>query len=100
MISKSGVDDGGWQVAEVLAKVVKQVSAAEAEAERRSGILDAIEELQTMRAECSWLAEYDRDDARYKVSVLCQGHLLIPKLQPPWLNLEQCVFMLCWDQPK
>ncbi|CAL8469353.1 g8894 [Coccomyxa elongata] len=54
------------QVAEVLAKVVKQVSAAEAEAERRSGILDAIEELQTMRAECSWLAEYDRDDSRYK----------------------------------
>ncbi|BDA44904.1 65-kDa microtubule-associated protein 4 [Coccomyxa sp. Obi] len=54
------------QVAEVLAKVVKQVSAAEAEAERRSCILDAIEELQTMRAECSWLAEYDRDDSRYK----------------------------------
>ncbi len=69
------MDDGGCQVAEVLAKVVKQVSAAEAEAERRSGILDAIEELQTMRAECSWLAEYDRDDSRYKVRVLYPGHI-------------------------
>ena len=54
-------------MAEVLAKVVKQVSDAEAEAERRSGILAAIDDLQTMRAECAWLTEYDRDDSRYKV---------------------------------
>ncbi|EIE21660.1 hypothetical protein COCSUDRAFT_66998 [Coccomyxa subellipsoidea C-169] len=54
------------QVAEVLAKVVKQVGDAEAEAERRSRILDAIEDLRSMRAECSWLIEYDRDDSRYK----------------------------------
>ena len=57
----------GCQVAEVLAKVVKQVSDAEAEAERRGGILAAIDELQSMRAECAWLTEYDRDDSRYKV---------------------------------
>ncbi len=59
-------------MAEVLAKVVKQVGDAEAEAERRSRILDAIEDLRSMRAECSWLTEYDRDDSRYKVrSPLC-----------------------------
>lgn len=59
------------QVAEVLAKVARQVQDAEAEAERRRDILQAIDELQAMRAECTWLAGYDRDDSRlsYRVSV-------------------------------
>jgi hypothetical protein len=55
------------QVVEVLAKVAKQVQNAEAEAEKRRGILKAIEELQEMCMECSWLAQYDQDDGRYRV---------------------------------
>lgn len=59
------------QVAEVLAKVAKQVQDAEAEADKRRNILQAIEDLQAMRAECKWLVDYDRDDTRlsYRVSI-------------------------------
>ena len=79
------------QVAEQLAKAVKQVADAEAEAARRGALLRAAEELQGARAECAWLAAYDADDARYKA-----GHplwrllryLVALPLPPPALALS------------
>ena len=55
------------QVAEVMAKVAEQVREAEDEAERRSPILTALQDLTSMRTECAWLASYEKDDARFKV---------------------------------
>lgn len=66
------------QVAEVMAKVGEQVRNAEDEAERRSGVLGALEDIASMRAECAWLASYEKDDARFKVSFIssfCQQTL-------------------------
>ena len=57
----------GLQVAEVMAKVAEQVRDAEEEAERRAPILDMLQEIASMRAECAWLASYEKDSARFKV---------------------------------
>lgn len=59
------------QVAEVMAKVAKQVRDAQEEAERRAPILEALKELESMRTECAWLASYETDDSRFKV---CASH--------------------------
>ena len=58
---------GAVQVAEVMAKVAEQVREAEDEAERRSPILNALQDITSMHAECAWLASYEKDDARFKV---------------------------------
>ena len=55
------------QVAEVMAKVAEQVRDAEEEAERRAPNLDALQDIASMRAECAWLASYEKDSARFKV---------------------------------
>lgn len=60
---------GAWllrQVAQQLARVVSQITDAQAEAARRSTLLAAVAELEGARAECAWLEAYNRDDGRYK----------------------------------
>lgn len=61
------------QVAEVMARVAEQVRDAQEEAERRAPILDALQEIGAMRAECAWLASYEKDDARFKVCTCLWG---------------------------
>ena len=69
------------QMAEVMARVAEQVREAEDEAERRSPILTALEDIACMRTECAWLAAYEKDDARFKAglrqapSLLCSEAL-------------------------
>ena len=53
-----------------MAKVAEQVREAEEEAERRAPILDALQEVASMRAECAWLASYEKDSARFKVCIV------------------------------
>ena len=63
-----------------MAKVAEQVREAEDEAERRNPILNALQDITSMRAECAWLASYEKDDARFKVgSQHCAlpSHLLV-----------------------
>lgn len=54
------------QVADCLAKVARQVTAAAAEAAKREGMLAAVAELGAAREEAAWLKAYEQDDDRYK----------------------------------
>ncbi len=58
------------QVADCLAKVARQASAAAADAAKRQELLAAVAELDGARAEAAWLAAYEQDEDRYKVSPL------------------------------
>ena len=52
--------------------MAEQVRDAEEEAERRAPILHALQEIASTRAECAWLAAYEKDSARFKVrSMVC-----------------------------
>lgn len=53
-------------MADCLAKVARQVTAAVAEAARREGMLAAVAELGGAREEAAWLKAYEQDDDRYK----------------------------------
>ncbi|KAK9845994.1 hypothetical protein WJX81_007981 [Elliptochloris bilobata] len=54
------------QVADCLAKVARQVTAALAEATKREGMLAAVAELGATREETAWLSAYEQDEDRYK----------------------------------
>ena len=85
-------------MAEQLAKVVKQVVDAEAEAARRGALLRAVEELQGARAECAWLCAYDADDARYKARHLSERTLTsLASLPLPPITLALSHAPLCQD---
>ena len=79
------------QEAEVMAKVGEQVRNAEDEAERRIGVLGALEGIASMRAECAWLASYEKDDARFKVNVYCNTSLIPPADAVTFLVLHMYV---------
>ena len=59
------------QVADTLHRMVEQLAWAEAEAARRQPVLEAIAQLDQARTECVWLATYEADSDRYKVSPSC-----------------------------
>lgn len=56
------------QVADCLAKVARQVTAAAADAVKREGLLAGVAELGAAREEAAWLTAYEQDDDRYKAS--------------------------------
>lgn len=58
------------QVADCLAKVARQVTAAGAEAAKREGMLAAVAELGAAREEAAWLKAYEQDEDRYKARIL------------------------------
>ena len=61
-------------MSEVLAKVLRQVFVASAEAERRKAVLHIIEALEVATAEVEWLVEYEGDADRYKARMACDVH--------------------------
>lgn len=56
------------QVADCLAKVARQVTAAAADAVKREGLLAGVAELGAAHDEAAWLTSYEQDDDRYKAS--------------------------------
>ena len=63
-------------MADCLAKVARQVTAAVAEAAKREGMLAAVAELGAAREEVAWLKAYEQDDDRYRARVLAMTRLL------------------------
>ena len=57
-------------MSEALAKVVQQLAEACAAAQRRSGMLAQLEEVETARSEWRWLQAYEQDAGRFKVGSL------------------------------
>ena len=73
------------QVAGVLAKVAEQVREAEDEAERRSSLLTALQDIASMRSECAWLASYEKDDGRFKVGSQQQATSVCKSLRKTYI---------------
>ena len=68
-------------MSDALAKVVQQLAEACAAAQRRSGMLAQLEEVETARSEWRWLQDYEQDAGRFKVGSLpvavpCLRHLV------------------------
>ncbi len=57
-------------MSDALAKVVQQLAEACATAQRRSGMLAQLEEVETARSEWRWLQDYEQDAGRFKVGSL------------------------------
>ena len=57
------------QVADVLAKVVKQLADMSALAKRRIDVLSQVAEVEAVREECKWLRGYENDQRRFKDKV-------------------------------
>ena len=76
-----------------MAKVAEQVREAEEEAERRAPVLDALQDIAAMRAECAWLASYETDSARFKVCIRnpCSTHALHCLLTEDMLRAPECL---------
>ena len=65
------------QAAALLATVEGLLCEVEAAAERRAEVLDRLEELELRREETAWLAAYEADDGRYKVSTHRQNFVIL-----------------------
>ncbi|KAJ9530381.1 hypothetical protein QJQ45_000752 [Haematococcus lacustris] len=59
-------EQAGRQISECLARMVRSLAHATAEARRRQPLVDAMAELQGARREASWLREYEADANRFK----------------------------------
>ena len=72
--------------------MVQQLAEACAAAQRRSGMLAQLEEVETARSEWRWLQDYEQDAGRFKVgSLLMAVHVC--------LDLRQLVASLLGNSP-
>ena len=64
------------QISDALARTLKQLSSITVEAENRKSVLDQISVMEATLEETDWLAIYEDDPNKYKVSqVLCSSYL-------------------------
>ncbi|KAL6753416.1 microtubule associated protein-domain-containing protein [Haematococcus lacustris] len=64
--SDKASDNSPGKISECLARMVRSLAHATAEARRRQPLVDAMAELQGARREASWLREYEADANRFK----------------------------------
>lgn len=59
------------QVADILARTIKQISLVKQEVGHRQEVLAAIRALSEALADDEWLTQYESDPHKYKVNLLC-----------------------------
>jgi len=97
------------QVSDILARVLRQLSAAVDETEGRQPVLAAVAALEEAQIEAAWLAEYEEDPHRFKVRLWSRGkcwwaiicrRIVSPPTPTPTTHLSSFTYLKLASGPK